>query len=177
MLSGGQFAGIIIISLSMMTLGFMQFRLHQDGPKGLILACFAGMFIASYSMVDALGSRLTGDALLFYSSSTMLNVMLMLIYSMSFHRDAMRRLVRDGRKVFWIGGSASYLAYVMVLWACLQAPIALVSSLRETSVIFAMFLGAFLLKETISRAKIMITHDNLGHGRGHYYLPFILDCR
>ena len=40
---------------------------------------------------------------------------------------------------------------------CLQAPIALVSSLRETSVIFAMFLGAFLLKETISRAKIMIT--------------------
>ena len=32
-LSGGQFAGIIIISLSMITLGFMQFRLHQDGQK------------------------------------------------------------------------------------------------------------------------------------------------
>jgi drug/metabolite transporter (DMT)-like permease len=45
----------------------------------------------------------------------------------------------------------------MVLWACLQAPVAIVSSLRETSVIFAMFLGVFLLGERINRTKIIVT--------------------
>jgi len=46
---------------------------------------------------------------------------------------------------------------VLVLWACLHAPVALVSSLRETSVIFAMFLGVILLGEQITRTRIVIT--------------------
>jgi drug/metabolite transporter (DMT)-like permease len=35
--------------------------------------------------------------------------------------------------------------------------VAIVSSLRETSVIFAMFLGVFLLGERINRTKIIVT--------------------
>ncbi|MDA1319702.1 MAG: EamA family transporter, partial [Proteobacteria bacterium] len=51
----------------------------------------------------------------------------------------------------------SYVAYVLVLWACLHAPVALVSSLRETSVIFAMFLGVILLGERITYTRIVVT--------------------
>ena len=156
-LTAGQMVGIMTISLSMIYMGFLQFRFNQDGPKGLILACITGIFIASYSMVDALGARLTGDAMVFYSSSTILNVTLMGIYSMTFHRDVVKSLIINGKKPFFVGGTASYLAYVMVLWACLQAPVAIVSSLRETSVIFAMFLGVFLLGERINRTKIIVT--------------------
>lgn len=157
MLTAGQLIGIMIISFSMIYMGSLQFQFNKDGPKGLLLACVTGIFIASYSMVDALGARLTGNAMMFYSSSTILNVMLMGMFSTIFHRDSLKLLIRDGKKVFWVGGTASYLAYAMVLWACLHAPVAIVSSLRETSVIFAIFLGAFLLGEKISNVKIIVT--------------------
>jgi drug/metabolite transporter (DMT)-like permease len=157
MLTTGQMVGIATISLSMIYMGFTQFRINKDGPKGLLLACITGIFIASYSMVDALGTRLTGDAMMYFSSSTILNVLLMAIYSMMFHKPALMSIISNGKKPFFIGGTASYLAYVMVLWACLHAPVAIVSSLRETSVIFAMILGVFLLGEQISRTKIIVT--------------------
>ena len=53
--------------------------------------------------------------------------------------------------------SAAQLSHYSPLWACLHAPVALVSSLRETSVIFAMFLGVILLGEQITRTRIVIT--------------------
>ena len=59
------------------------------------------------------------------------------------------------KKPFFIGGTASFLAYVMRC-TCLHAPVAIVSSLRETSVIFAMILGVFLLGEQISRQKVIV---------------------
>lgn len=155
-LTTGQMIGILTISLSMIYMGFTQFRINKDGPKGLLLACITGIFIASYSMVDALGTRLTGDAMMYFSSSTILNVLLMAIYSMIFHKHAVMSIISNGKKPFFIGGTASFLAYVMVLWACLHAPVAIVSSLRETSVIFAMILGVFLLGEQISRTKVIV---------------------
>ena len=156
-LNPGQILGIMTISISMIYIGAAQFRFDKDGPKGLMLACVTGLFIASYSMVDALGARATGSALMFYSSMTTLNVLLMITYSGIFHRQSLKRVVFEGKKMFLVGGTASYVAYVLVLWACLHAPVALVSSLRETSVIFAMFLGVILLGERITYTRIVVT--------------------
>jgi drug/metabolite transporter (DMT)-like permease len=52
---------------------------------------------------------------------------------------------------FWLrgllGGTLSAVAYGIALWAMTRAPVAAVAALRETSVIFAALLGAWLLKE------------------------------
>ena len=65
---------------------------------------------------------------------------------------AMRRgeFVRHAARFWWrgLGGATlSGLAYASVLWAMMRAPIAAVSALRETSVVFAALIGAWLLKE------------------------------
>ena len=57
---------------------------------------------------------------------------------------------------FFIGGTASYAAYAIVVWACLYLPIAVVSSLRETSILFAVLLGVFFLKEKINLTKSLL---------------------
>jgi drug/metabolite transporter (DMT)-like permease len=44
-------------------------------------------------------------------------------------------------------GTLSLGSYWIVLWAFTQAPVALVAALRETSVLFAMLIGAYVLKE------------------------------
>ena len=46
-----------------------------------------------------------------------------------------------------LGGTLAIGAYGIALWAMTRAPIALVAVLRETSVIFAALIGAWLLKE------------------------------
>jgi drug/metabolite transporter (DMT)-like permease len=45
----------------------------------------------------------------------------------------------------------------MVIWAFTQAPIALVTALREVSIVFAMFIGVFLLKEKLDLVKVCST--------------------
>ena len=50
-------------------------------------------------------------------------------------------------------GTAAYAAYGIVVWACLFLPIAVVSSIRETSILFAILLGLFFLKEKINLIK------------------------
>ena len=57
---------------------------------------------------------------------------------------------------FFIGGTASYVAYGIVVWACLYLPIAVVSSLREASILFAVLLGLFFLKEKINLTKCLL---------------------
>jgi drug/metabolite transporter (DMT)-like permease len=55
-----------------------------------------------------------------------------------------------------VGGTASYAAYGIVVWACLFLPIAVVSSIRETSILFAILLGIFFLKEKINLTKFFL---------------------
>jgi drug/metabolite transporter (DMT)-like permease len=54
-------------------------------------------------------------------------------------------------------GGASFLAYAMATWAFTVAPIALVTALRETSIIFALLLGVVVLKERMDLMKVLAT--------------------
>jgi drug/metabolite transporter (DMT)-like permease len=55
------------------------------------------------------------------------------------------------------GGGASLLAYAMVTWVVTVAPLPLVTALRETSSVFALLLGVFVLKERLDPMKALAT--------------------
>ena len=59
--------------------------------------------------------------------------------------------------LFLGGGFASFLAYSLIMYAFSKAPIAIVMALRETSIIFALLLGTFFLKEKITYTKLFGT--------------------
>ena len=58
--------------------------------------------------------------------------------------------VRARLPVATLGAAASLGSYGIALWAMTHAPVATVAALRETSVLFAAFLGTWLLKEPFS---------------------------
>ncbi|MDA0361908.1 MAG: DMT family transporter [Proteobacteria bacterium] len=147
--------GILTVSLGILLHGFSQFNKDSFGPTGLILAIFTGAFIASYSLVDGTGTRVALNAISYYGALTIGNCILFSIYLCIFNQGVFRRLLADGKYTFVVGGSASYLAYVLVLWACLTLPIAVVSSIRETSVLFALGLGVLFLGEEITFKKVI----------------------
>ena len=151
--------GVIMVSGAIMTYGIVQYRNKAVGITGIVLAVITGCFIASYSIVDAAGTRLTQSAISYYGASTTANAVLLGLYLARFHPTVLTRMYRDAPRTFVIGGAASYLASGAGLWACLSAPVAVVSSLRETSVLFAVALGVLFLKEQMTwfKAGIILT--------------------
>jgi drug/metabolite transporter (DMT)-like permease len=61
-----------------------------------------------------------------------------------------------------IGGAASFIAYAIVVYAFSQASIALVTALRETSIIFAMLIGVLALGEKMSIIRVLSAMMALG---------------
>ena len=85
----------------------------------------------------------------------------LVIYFQRFYNGVVKRVFTEGWRVCLVGGSASSIAYGIVLRACFSAPIALVSSLRKTSVLFAVGLGSILLGERLTIFKICLKLVNL----------------
>ena len=72
------------------------------------------------------------------------------------HRQIIKKIFVREKVSFFVGGTASYAAYCIVVWACLYLPIAVVSSVREISILFAVFLGLLFLKERLDFFKISL---------------------
>ncbi|WP_456151370.1 EamA family transporter [Desulfocapsa sulfexigens] len=63
-------------------------------------------------------------------------------------------MAQENYKLALSSGGASFTAYALVIWAFTMAPIPVVTALRETSIIFALFLGVFVLKEGLDLIKV-----------------------
>ena len=63
------------------------------------------------------------------------------------------RVTKDGKFIFFVGGTISYLVYAIVLWGFTLAPIPIVSALREIGIVFALLIGTLFLKEKFTYLK------------------------
>ena len=112
--------------------------------------CAIGLCIASYSLVDALGSRVTGNAMIFLGWSMALMSVPMAAFA--FWRRGAKRLLTDAAVAPWRGigiGIISFAGYGLVLWAQTFAPIAQVTALRETSVVWGALIAFLFLHEKL----------------------------
>ncbi|MCB1757060.1 MAG: EamA family transporter, partial [Gammaproteobacteria bacterium] len=156
-LSVAELSAIGIIGVGIMSLSLVQ---QSDGLRNLraaLLALLTGMFIAAYSLVDGLGARAAGTATGFYGWLSIANALVFGVFIALKRPSVASQIVYSAKRVFFIGGSASFVAYVLVIWAFTQAPIPLVTALRETSIVFALLIGVFFLRERINLAKVLAT--------------------
>ena len=92
---------------------------------------------------------------------TLINGIIFAMFVRLYFPGTLKRVIYEGKKSFLIGGAASYTAYAIVVWACLFFPIAVVSSIRETSILFALLLGIWFLKEKFNLIKIILIIGSL----------------
>ena len=138
--------GVILICGGVLSLGFAGFR-WAESRVSLGWALANAVIIAAYTLVDAAGVRASGKAEIYVVWLFTLDALPFSLLILWLKRD---ELVPYARR-FWlrglVGGGLSAAAYAIVLWAMARAPVAAVAALRETSVIFAALIGAWLLKE------------------------------
>jgi drug/metabolite transporter (DMT)-like permease len=156
-LTSTQLAAVLFIGLGIVSLGLVRRADGLQNTKAAMLALGTGGFIAAYSIVDGLGARLAGTSLGYYSYLSIGNCACMALYLYATGPSTLKQIATKGRAAFFIGGGASFLAYAMVTWAFTQAPIALVTALREVSIVFALLIGVVFLKERLSPIKVIST--------------------
>ena len=154
--------GNAILAIFLITLGIFGLTLVRgtDGlrnPKAVAAAFITGCFIAGYSLIDGLGAREAGTAFGYIAWMTILNAVVFATGIGIARPQALKETFTTALPTLFIGGSASVIAYVIVVWAMTQAPIAMVTALRETSTIAALFIGVLFLGEKLSFGKICAT--------------------
>jgi len=160
-LSSMEVLAVVIIGVGILSLTLVR---RGDGQRNMQAAFFAlitSCFIASYSIVDGLGARLAGTSVGFYAWLSIANGIIITIYVLAVQPRILKQLATSHLKIFLIGGGASFVAYAIVTWAFTQAPIALVTALRETSIVFALLIGVFFLKERVNLIKVFSTMTTL----------------
>ncbi|MCL5775667.1 DMT family transporter [Limibaculum sp. FT325] len=155
-LGPAEIAGVVVIGAGIMSLSLVRQADGLRNGRAAFLAVTTGCFIAGYSLVDGLGARAAGSPLGFYGVVAVVNSAIFAAM-LGFWRPARLRGLLQARRVFVLGGGASFTAYALVVWAFTQAPIALVTALRETSVVFALVIGVVVLRERLDLAKVAST--------------------
>jgi len=155
-LSWAQVGSVGLLILGLLLLSYDRLGANKRQWTVIILALVTGGFIASYSLVDGLGARKMGYALAYWGWVAIGNGVLMTLWMLLFQPSSMAkvRLNPQNLTTLFLGGGASYLAYGIVTWAFTQAPIAVITALRETSVIFALLIGLMFLGERSTPLKI-----------------------
>ena len=146
---------ILLISSGVMLIGLFSKSVIKNN-KILYTSLATGVFIGIYSVVDGQGARISGSAISYMSWVFIFSALFFpIVLHFRKQKNILKKTLTKGKKVFWIGGTFSYLAYVITVWAFTKAPVPMVSALRESSILIALFIGYFYMKEKINLYKII----------------------
>jgi drug/metabolite transporter (DMT)-like permease len=143
-------AGVVLVSIGVLAVG-----VSLNAPwRATAWAILTGLAIASYSLVDALGARVSGDVLAYKSWGAIATFAPVLLFIVLRRGPAGFLAAGSGR---WVrgafAGALSIAGFTIVLWAQMRAPIGPITALRETSVVFGAAIAAVVLKEAVTARR------------------------
>jgi len=126
--------------------------LHLEG-NAIWPALITSVFISGYSLSDGLGARASQSAIGYTLWLFVLDgaALLAVVWALR------GRVALASAIPYWrsgaVGGALSLGAYGIVIWAMTKAPIAVVATLRESSVLFAAAISVLVLREPLRLSR------------------------
>ncbi len=150
-----EWLGVAVVSAGIMSLATSGRARAGDGEiKAIAFALLTGLTIAAYSLADGLGVRSSGAEFAYIAWLFVFSGIPMLAFAWWRRRGRAAEVFRRHLRAGIGGGLISGFAYGAVIWAMSVAPIALVVSLRETSVLIAAAIGSLFMGESFGRRRI-----------------------
>jgi drug/metabolite transporter (DMT)-like permease len=155
-LAGQQLTMPEIVGVTLVACGIMGLSLGRGraSTTSILYALATGAIIAAYATVDAIGVRVAGDSgaytawvLLIYGA------LLPATFIVLRGRLVVNFSAPETRKAL-AGGLFALLAYAVVVAAFALGPAGPITAIRETSVVFAAFIGRFFLGEQLTPRRI-----------------------
>ena len=147
--------GVILVCSSIVLLTADSWRTGTLRLAPTALAFANAGVIVIYTLVDGIGARASGNAFSYTGWMILLTAAPVTISCFIRWPKFMTLLIRDNFMRVLAGGACTFGSYGLALWAMTQAPIALVATLRETSVVFGTIIAATLLHEKVSPLRCL----------------------
>ncbi len=151
-LRAGEWLGVLLICA-----GILAFASGAHDRRATWFALANAVVIGAYTLIDGAGARASDAPVSYTLWFFAANGLVITLLGLMQRGGAVPAYLRRRWLRAAAGGACALGAYGIVLWAMTRAPIALVAVLRETSVIFAAVIGAVLLKETMTRRRLLAT--------------------
>jgi drug/metabolite transporter (DMT)-like permease len=151
-LSGGEWLGVLLVCG-----GILAFAAGTHDRRATLFAVANAVVIAAYTLIDAQGARASAAPVSYTLWFFAANAVLIVALGMAKRGRAVPRYLGRHWRRAALGGACSVGSYGIALWAMTRAPVALVAVVRETSVIFAAVLAALVLKEKLTRRRLLGT--------------------
>jgi len=139
--------GIVCLSAGVMSLALDRSNGMMKNPKAVLWALITGASIASYTVVDGVGARMAGSVFGFAVILTIGDGLLTSAIIAVSRPRSLLSVFRTNGLACCAGGLMQVGAYWIAVYALANAPMGMVSALRETSVLFGALISTFVLRE------------------------------
>ncbi len=149
-----EFAGIAVLGFGILMMAQGVFASGENRrliPFALGSACAT----ATYTLIDGQGARVAGDAVAYIAWVFVVDGLFFAVGMLLWKGWDVLPRQRRAWGVGMIAAAASYGAYAVSVWAMMNAPIAVVAALRETSILFAVLIGWLVFGEKMTRGKAL----------------------
>ena len=140
------------IGIGLVSLGIAAIGITRHAPvMATAWASATGATIATYSILDGLGARVSGDAIAYIGVSSLSTFVPITLYCVWRRGPVQMAAAMQGNWLRFVGaGAACDAGFGLALWAQTIAPLAYVTALRETSVVFGAAIATWVLREPVS---------------------------
>lgn len=150
--SPGAWLGIAVICLGILA---MLAGARRQSRAGLRLALLNAMLIGTYTLVDGVGVRLSAAPVAYTLWIFLLSGAAIALWAGSSRWQQTRGYLRDNWHLGMVGGFGTLASYGLALYAMTLAPVAVVATLRESSILFATGIAWLVLKEPVGRLRAL----------------------
>ena len=154
-LSMVELAGVFIISAGTISLIWGRGLRVGAEKRSIIFALLTGLMIASYTIIDGIGVRLSGNPASYIGWLFILSPLPIASIAIIRRRGDALVYIRNNWKLAVLAGGLNLGSYGLSIWALSLAAMAHVSAMRETSVIIAALIGTQLLGESFGKRRIL----------------------
>lgn len=146
--------GVVLACAGIVSLTFESGPPWRGDTRPLAHAAGTALFIAAYTLADGMGVRRAGQPLAYIVWLMIIDGLPIILFTTYVRRHALIATIGGNWRAGCTSGVLQFGAYSLVIWAMSLGAMASVSALRETSVIFAAFIGALVLKERVGPLRI-----------------------
>jgi len=147
------FLSIVLVCIGIFLISYS--KSYKFNYQAFYLAISTAILITTYTLVDGIGIRLTENKFSYLFWMLLLNGVPVLIFSIFSKEKPFKNI--SVKFIYWgiLAGILAILSYGIVVWSMQYIEIAYVSSIRESSIIFATLIGLFILKEKEAKNRII----------------------
>jgi drug/metabolite transporter (DMT)-like permease len=147
--------GIVLLSAGTLLMSFRGgVGLGRLDRRAVGFALTTSIFVAGYTLTDGSGARLASTASSYAAWLFLCDGLVSMAIGFYYRGRRLLPIMKTEWHIGVLTGLLSAASYWIAMWAMTKAPIASVAALRETSILFAMLISVFALREKMTGWRV-----------------------